>query len=168
MTHYEPLTEEELHADSLACYYEAVQEIGARVKSGEMELPSMFRPQYEPSTFWTKDRFDKLCGMWTNSNLSAQQIGKILGCSKNTVMGKVHRARLRNELPHRKEPEPLLERPPHPLFEVEPHDCRFPIGNPGDPDFHFCRVRVETEGRSYCEEHHARSVIKKVKAEDLA
>lgn len=165
MTDYEPLTEDELQADSLACYHEAVQEIGARVKAGVMDLPAMFRPA-EPEPFWTPDRFEKLCGMWCNTDLSAQEIGRVLGCSKNSVMGKVHRARLRDKLPHRKAPE-LIERPRPPLLDVGTHDCRFPIGNPGEEGFHFCRQRVETEGRSYCDEHHRLSVNSKVKAEDL-
>lgn len=168
MTDHAPLTEAELHEDALGSYNDAVRESGARVKAGEIELPEFFRPKYEPSEFWTPERFGQLRGMWIDTKLSAKQIGQILGCSKNSVMGKVDRARKRNELPYREEPAPLIERPVHPLSEVGKRDCRFPIGNPGDEGFHFCRVRVETEGRSYCDEHHTRSVIRKVKAEDIA
>lgn len=31
--------------------------------------------------------------------------------------------------------------------------CKWPIGDPADPDFHFCSVDAES-GRSYCDFHH--------------
>ena len=46
MTNYEPLTEDELHADSVGSYYEAVREIGDAVRRGERELPPMFQPRW--------------------------------------------------------------------------------------------------------------------------
>jgi GcrA cell cycle regulator len=161
MTDHAPLTEDELHQDAIGSYYEATAEIGDRVRAGEMELPPMFRPA-EPELFWTPERLATLRDLWADHSLSAVKVGAILGCTKNAVIGKAHRL----DLPPRIEFEELRERPLHPLFEVGNRDCRFPIGNPGEEGFHFCRVRVETEGRSYCHEHHARSV-RKGESEDL-
>lgn len=118
----------------------------------------------EAPIFWTPDRLGYLQALWADSSLSASKIGGIIGCSKNAVIGKVRRCKL----PLRKEPLPLPQpRPPHPLDLVQPRECCFPIGNPGDEDFHYCRARIETPGRPYCDMHHRRSVIGKIKAEDL-
>ncbi len=37
-----------------------------------------------------------------------------------------------------------------------PDDCRWPIGDPLDRDFHFCGKR-KVDGRSYCDVHMRRS-----------
>lgn len=158
MTDYEPLTEDELQADSLACYHEAVQEIGMRVRAGEMELPEMFRPA-EPESFWTPERVERLHLMRSETSMSFTDIAAKLGCTKNAAVGRLSRDEQRAWTP------PIRV---YPFDDMTRSQCCFPLGNPGDPDFHFCRVRVETEGRSYCDEHHQLSVIRKVKAEDLA
>jgi GcrA cell cycle regulator len=49
-------------------------------------------------------------------------------------------------------PPPPPPRLVHPLMLVRNFDCRWPIGDPGRADFHFCRERV-VEGKSYCLEH---------------
>ena len=38
--------------------------------------------------------------------------------------------------------------------------CLWPIGDPGDSDFHFCG-EVEQAGKPYCPEHCARAYIVK-------
>ena len=40
-----------------------------------------------------------------------------------------------------------------PLMTLTSRTCKWPIGDPADPDFHFCSVDAES-GRSYCEFHH--------------
>ena len=40
--------------------------------------------------------------------------------------------------------------------------CRWPEGDPGDPDFHFCGAR--THGQLYCPEHTARAYQRRVKS----
>lgn len=55
-------------------------------------------------------------------------------------------------LGHILEEPPPPPRPVHPLMLVRNFDCRWPIGDPGRADFHFCRERV-VEGKSYCLEH---------------
>ena len=38
------------------------------------------------------------------------------------------------------------------LIELDAIDCRWPIGNPGQQDFHFC-ARPKVDATSYCEYH---------------
>jgi GcrA cell cycle regulator len=38
------------------------------------------------------------------------------------------------------------------LLDLEPDDCRWPIGEPRSPDFHFCG-KPHAAGRPYCEHH---------------
>jgi hypothetical protein len=40
------------------------------------------------------------------------------------------------------------------LLELEAGDCRWPIGEPRHPDFHFCGAQ-RADGRPYCELHWA-------------
>lgn len=39
------------------------------------------------------------------------------------------------------------------LMQLEPRDCRWPIGDPHAPDFHFCCARTTREGAPYCGYH---------------
>jgi len=41
---------------------------------------------------------------------------------------------------------------PKALLDLEKHDCRWPIGEPRLPDFHFCGM-PQVAGRPYCELH---------------
>lgn len=157
MTDHAPLTEAELEEDAVACYFEAVAAIGALVKTRKRRLPRMFRPR--PKSFWTPERVDRLHMMRSDASMSFPRIAAALGCTKNAAIGRIHRDEEKYWVPVIRV---------YPFDDMTTKECRFPIGNPGDPDFHFCRIRIETEGRSYCNEHHRRSVIKKVNAEDLA
>jgi len=38
------------------------------------------------------------------------------------------------------------------LLDLESHDCRWPIGEPRHPDFHFCGA-PQLPGHPYCEQH---------------
>lgn len=40
------------------------------------------------------------------------------------------------------------------IADLEPNQCRWPIGDPMEPEFHFCHL-TQIGGMSYCE-HHAR------------
>jgi GcrA cell cycle regulator len=40
------------------------------------------------------------------------------------------------------------------LFDLQPHHCRWPFGDPRQPDFHFCGGRKQA-GSSYCARHTA-------------
>lgn len=39
------------------------------------------------------------------------------------------------------------------LMELEPHHCRFPLGDPKRPDFRFCGRPKESDRRPYCAAH---------------
>ena len=126
---------------------------------------------------WTEERIEELARLW-DAGHSASHIGKIMGVSKNAVVGKAHRLKLparpspiRGERPARPAPRPLPK--PRPMLEVVPKaaprpvrrrngagGCLWPIGDPGDSDFHFCG-EVEQAGKPYCPEHCARAYIVK-------
>lgn len=126
---------------------------------------------------WTDDRIAELARLWQAGH-SASEIGKRLGVSKNAVVGKAHRLRLpgrpspikreaaaRAEPPRRRKPaaaaKPQVHRAPPRARLEEPGGgpgCLWPIGDPGDADFHFCGELV-TPGKPYCPEHAARAYI---------
>jgi len=45
-----------------------------------------------------------------------------------------------------------------PLMQLEPHDCRWPIGDPMDDGVEYRYCGLKDDGSSYCPEHHAQSV----------
>lgn len=103
------------------------------------------------------------------SRVSFSEIGARLGRSRNSIAGLCSRMEFeRGPAPERKkkavakinvveieEPveEIVVESEPKDktksLIELEPHDCRWPIG---DSDFRFCG-EIAVEGRPYCLEH---------------
>ena len=125
---------------------------------------------------WTEERVAELIRLWQAGH-SASAIGKMLGVSKNAVVGKAHRMQLpsrpspikQGTIPRRisKPAQPatktIVTRPAPPPRRVVRHDkhgrsCMWPNGDPGEPDFHFCGA-VALEGKPYCEEHCARAYI---------
>ena len=54
-------------------------------------------------------------------------------------------------------PEPPPE-PPVVFKPRKPTACCWPFGDPKSPDFRFCDATA-LEGRSYCQEHHARAYV---------
>lgn len=138
---------------------------------------------------WTNEQVEDLKRLW-DDGLSTGEIGKVLGMSKNAVVGKAHRLGLVSRpspirryddapQPARDEksdeatakkkavraPVPEKAKPAKPskaaakkethLLTVNDlaHDsCRWPIGDPKDPDFHFCGKKALPD-RPYCAEH---------------
>jgi GcrA cell cycle regulator len=47
---------------------------------------------------------------------------------------------------------PKKVRRPKTLLDLEANDCRWPVGEPRHPDFHFCG-EPQACGRPYCEHH---------------
>lgn len=45
-----------------------------------------------------------------------------------------------------------------PLSDLDPGDCKFPVGHPGEPGFGFC-ASGRVEGLPYCAEHAARCFV---------
>jgi len=113
---------------------------------------------------WTEDRIEKLRKLW-DDGLSASQIAKELaeGVTRNAVIGKAHRLGLKSR------PSPVKidsdkkraapKRVPKKagkklvsLLDLTDRMCKWPIGHPGDSDFHFCGKSSEA-GMPYCAPH---------------
>lgn len=126
---------------------------------------------------WTEDRVELLTKLWAEG-LSASQIARTLGeVTRNAVIGKVHRLGLSGRAtPSRAERprvtirrKPVISRPvmvePEIIKEEVLEDgawatvmtltermCKWPIGDPGTQEFHFCGRSAETSA-PYCEAH---------------
>lgn len=104
-----------------------------------------------PSKFWI--RHDAaLRQMLEDEGLSASQAARRLGTTKNSVLSRARRRGfvLRHppvwERPERAAP------PPRVMFPGK-GECVWPIGDPRDPDFHFCGAETKEYNGSYCAEH---------------
>lgn len=132
---------------------------------------------------WTDEQVEELKRLW-DKGLTTGEIGKVLGVSKNAVVGKAHRLGL-NGRPspiRRGEDEtvattektdttkkkknasvkaPIAKKAPEKekekLFTVNDltsTSCRWPIGDPKDENFHFCGKETLPD-KPYCAEHAA-------------
>lgn len=133
---------------------------------------------------WTDEKVDLLKSLYADG-LSGGQIAMALRCTRNTVIGKIHRMGLPGRVstsrlssrPHSRSPripkppvqmlvlaapliEPealLLDEGRHvTLLEVSGAMCRWPIGDTREPDFHFCG-HVQVKGKPYCEAHNSKA-----------
>lgn len=131
---------------------------------------------------WTDEQVEELKRLW-DQGLTTGEIGKALGVSKNSVVGKAHRLELngrpspikRNseeieavaEVPEKtvekkkaaKTPsaKKTAEKEKKKLFTVNDltsTSCRWPIGDPKDEDFHFCGEKALPD-KPYCAKHAA-------------
>ena len=118
---------------------------------------------------WTDEKVDQLAKLWAEG-YSASAIGKLIGVSKNAVIGKAHRMQLTARPSPIKRgasvrpvirpvpvPKPVVEAPPRPAprpvsKKADGPACLWPIGDPGHPDFHFCGD-PSVVGKPYCEQH---------------
>ncbi|MFM8680306.1 MAG: GcrA family cell cycle regulator [Alphaproteobacteria bacterium] len=148
---------------------------------------------------WTEDRISELTKLW-NEGLSTAEIGKLLGISKNAVVGKAHRLRLASRpspirrmairpatprvpratrnlamsaLPQTAAMTPVRQAAAAPAAQLAParprvetpalqlsnQRCMWPVGHPGDGDFHFCGERALV-GKPYCAGHCAVAYVK--------
>ena len=137
---------------------------------------------------WTEKMVEDLRQMWIEG-LTANEIAKKLGVSKNSIVGKVHRLCLtarpspikkKEEIETEKEAAPVQELLP--VREIKPaksaaasvtsdatdkvlvvdldsHTCRWPLGDPRDDDFSFCGKKVRS-GQTYCDEHAMMAYVK--------
>ncbi len=107
---------------------------------------------------WTQDRIDALAKLWADG-LSTAEIGRRLGITKNSVVGKAHRL----ALSPRPSPVKLTGRPrqkPVPkIVEMTGPTCSWPHGHPGEKGFHFCGARA-VNGKPYCAEHAAVAYVR--------
>jgi GcrA cell cycle regulator len=107
---------------------------------------------------WTPERIDQLTLLW-DEGITTAEIGRRIGVTKNAVIGKVHRIGLT--------PRVITQKPPprRNVFDFTGPVCMWPIGHPGEDDFHFCG-EAPIAGKPYCDHHAAVAYIKpKEKAE---
>jgi GcrA cell cycle regulator len=128
---------------------------------------------------WTDERIAKLKHGW-ESGMTATQIAELLGegVTRNAVIGKAHRLGLESRpspvkaadvapAPPTASAAPThAAAPPAPraakaktgkqgrtsLLDLNEKVCKWPIGHPGDADFHFCG-KASQAGFPYCTEH---------------
>ncbi len=136
---------------------------------------------------WTEEVIARLRALWAEGHSTAE-IGRRLNVSKNAVVGKAHRLNLparpspirrhegdapRPVVPKRVQgptlpplsvsigaPAPSLRAiMPVPKFSQRATPCCWPIGEPGQPSFHFCSAE-SVAGKPYCEEHAAIAYVR--------
>ena len=124
---------------------------------------------------WTPEAISTLRRLW-GDGLSSAQIGKVLRCSKNCVIGKARREKLESRPSPIKAPSAaprVIRLPRAPVVAPEPElvrrtatePCCWPMGEPGERNFRYCDV-ISAPGRVYCYDHLAISRLnKKVAAE---
>lgn len=144
---------------------------------------------------WTPEKVKELKKLW-KKGLTTVEIGRMIGISKNAVVGKAHRLGLESRpSPIKREEAPLAkkvvivvaskkktgsavktkadnEKPDFgecqeikdaplskefaakgvKLVDLKPDSCRWPLGDPKDPNFCFCGKTV-VPGKVYCKEH---------------
>ena len=125
---------------------------------------------------WTPDRIKTLMALWAEG-VSTLEIGRRLGVTKNSVVGKVHRL----GLPKRQSPISSSPRTPRVIKTAAPISikpqavpisadmvkmeelttgmCKWPEGEPDHEDFRFCGLPA-IEGKPYCAAHCARAYVK--------
>ncbi len=108
---------------------------------------------------WTEDKIKKLKKMWQAEKPTAE-IAKILGMSKNSIIGKVHRLNLKTRpSPIKTDTRKKVAAPVKKavagkvhLIDLKLNTCRWPIGDPKDEDFCFCGQQT-VAGKPYCMKH---------------
>lgn len=115
---------------------------------------------------WTEERIKQLKSLW-EQGLSASQIASELGegITRNAVIGKAHRLGLKSRpspLKAATPPKPAPKKPKEKkpaaekvsILTLTERICKWPIGHPGEPDFHFCGKK-SIPGQPYCAKHSA-------------
>ena len=116
------------------------------------EIPPGETPAVEPVETWTPERIEMLTLLW-EEGITTAEIGRRIGVTKNAVIGKVHRIGLT--------PRVITQKPPpkRNVFDFTGPACMWPVGHPGEEDFHFCGEHPVT-GKPYCEHHVELAYIK--------
>ena len=103
---------------------------------------------------WTPEMHARLEELWA-SGATATEIGREMGCTKNAVLGQVHRVGLPKRFsPIRKELPKLPKLPPAriTMHNIAHDGCRWPFGHVGEEGFHLCG-EPSAFGKPYCHDH---------------
>ena len=104
---------------------------------------------------WTDRNVEILEALWSEGR-SARDIAEKLGVTRNAVIGKANRLGLSHNSAARTDGRARAARresdPPSSPLDLTERMCRWPIGHPGEADFHFCG-RARIPGRPYCLDH---------------
>ena len=99
---------------------------------------------------WTDEKIELLKTLW-GQGMPASEIAEVLGenFTRNAVIGKAHRIKLSGR------PSPIsrknAQKGPS-LLVMTDRMCKWQIGDPKMPGFHFCGVTVDV-ATTYCPEH---------------
>tara|TARA_B100000315_G_scaffold61414_2_gene55760 strand:+ start:688 stop:1050 length:363 start_codon:yes stop_codon:yes gene_type:complete len=112
---------------------------------------------------WNAERVEELTKLWA-TGLSASEIGRKLGITKNAVVGKVRRL----DLAMRRQPAtPKVDRKVITLDSLKANMCSWPNGEPGTPEFRFCG-KVAEPSKPYCADHCAIAYVPNTKRKATA
>ena len=127
---------------------------GAPVPRPETELN-------DAGSIWTDALQARLAELWAQG-LTASRIAAELRVTRNAVIGKAHRLGLSGR------PSPIRHAGPPKLSLVALKErmCRWPVGHPGEADFHFCGDEALSNG-PYCAEHHAWAYVRAKKNKSM-
>ena len=124
------------------CQYAVNRRLGLRSEGGRADL-------------WAEEAVATLTRLREGGG-SYGQIARAMGISKNAAIGKAQRLGMGA-------PKPLPQ-PVTPDLFPPPQHCVFPLGNPGEPGFHFYGAQVIGPGEPYCDEHHRRTHLNEAKS----
>jgi GcrA cell cycle regulator len=106
---------------------------------------------------WTPERAAALITLW-NEGISASDIGRRLGVTKNAVIGKAFRLQLpkrRPSPPAQSEKSPPAQSENESVIRLERLGagmCSWPLGATDADGFHFCGAAA-VRGKPYCPRH---------------
>ena len=113
---------------------------------------------------WTPERIEMLQSLWREGHSASAIAQRLGGISRNAVIGKAHRL-----LPPSR-PSPIKRDERKPVATQRSHTrrhgvqgCKWPIGDPKTPDFHFCGEPAHP-GRPYCSSHCAQAYQRREEA----
>lgn len=116
-----------------------------------------------PRGNWTPERIALLVKLW-HEGVTIRRMGRMLGVTHNSIVGKVHRLGLPNRTsPFDKRPlGPLLATLPidepegdsYPVPVADPARCIWPVGTMGTKTFRWCGKKPMF-GKQFCLDHEA-------------
>ena len=106
---------------------------------------------------WTEAKVKKLAKLW-GKNIPARDIAEKLGegITRNAVIGKANRLGLTKDLKPKSRDSSsngkVINDNSDKMFHLKIKGCRWPFGDPGTDEFHFCGAKQEI-GKPYCLDH---------------